>query len=240
MIKDKKIPVKIDTQLSLSRLIERVIVIIAIVFLYRMYISKTAQLEEQYTLNEAVHDSLSTWINKDGEKLAKIQVLESNNSETFLKLQTSNQTINNLQRLVKKNKALLKKQGSASVINTETNIEVTGQTEVIGNTYKSSVENKWYSISSLATKDTTTYKLKTFSELNLVIGLEKQGLFKKKKPYGIATDKNPYTNIKDMRIHQVSLPKQANFFIGPVGGVGITGKPIIGIGVGYGLIKFKL
>lgn len=250
-IKDKQIPIKIDTTFSLFRLVERLLLVVVIIFLWRMYSSEHDLFEEQKNLVEAANDSISTWKEKDGRNMAKIAVLETANTNTLLEFESTNETINELKSLVRSNRKLLKKQGSASVIKSETKIDTTTITQVSKDTisgfpiYKSSVSNNWYSISSISTKDSTNYKLNTFSNLNLTIGREKQGLFKKSKPFAIANDDNPYTNIKDMRTYQVTLPKPKRIGVGPYIGYGLTltGEDVktgwqVGIGVNYNLIRF--
>lgn len=250
-IKDKQIPIKIDTSFSLFRLIERVLLVGIIIFLWRMYSSEHDLFQEQKNLVEAANHTIRTWKSKDGKNMAKISVLETTNAKTLSDLQSTNQTINELKYLVQSNRKLLKKQGSASIIKSETNIDTTAVTKVEKDTisgypiYKSSITDKWYSISSVATKDSTSYDFSSYSNLNLTIGLEKQGLFKKPKPFAIANDDNPYTNIKDMRVYQVKLPKPKRFGIGPYGGYGlsVTGNEVkagwqVGLGVSYDLIQF--
>lgn len=250
-IKDKTIPIKIDTSFSLFRILERVIVIGIIIFLWNMYSNKQIELQEQKNLVEAATDSLKTWKDKDGKNMAKISVLETTNTKTLLEFESTNKTINELKSLVKTNRSLLKKQGSASIIKSETVIDTTASTIVKIDSitkspiYESAVKNEWYSIKSRATKDSTNYKLSTFSNLNLTIGREKQGLFKKDKPFAIANDDNPYTNIKDMRTYQVTLPKPKRIGLGVYGGYGatLTNQEVrtgwqIGIGLTYDLIQF--
>lgn len=249
-IKDKQIPIKIDTSFSLFRLLERVAVIVVIIFLWNMYSSRNTEYMEQKNLVEAANDSIQTWKSKNGKNMAKISVLETENSKTLLNLETTNETIKDLQDLVKSNRRLLKKQGSASVIKSETSIDTTTTTTVKednnGNlVYFGNVDNEWYSISSTSTIDSTNYKLKTFSNLNLTIGRESQGLFKKSKPFAIANDDNPYTNIKDMRTYQVTLPRDKKLGLGLYGGYGLSlnGQQVntgwqVGFGLNYDLIKF--
>jgi len=250
-LKDKQIPIKIETNVSLFRLLERLILLGIIIFFWRLYTSEKTLLKEQKNLVEAANDSIKTWKNKDGKSMAKIAVLETSNAKTLLEFESTNQTINELKTLVTANKKLLKEQGSASVIKSETVIDTSTTTTVVNDSitgypiYNSSISNDWYSISSIANKDSTSYKLSTFSKLNLTIGREKQGLFKKSKPFAIANDDNPYTNIKDMRIYQVSLPKPKRIGIGPYAGYGLSVSNgvvragwQVGLGVNYDLIKF--
>lgn len=242
--KDKQIKVKIDTSFSLFKIIERVLVIASIIFIWSLYSNKKAQFKQSQNLITAAQDSLIVWKSKDGKNLAKIAVLETENSQTLQKLESQDTTINELKQLVKRNKKRLKKQGSASIIKSETDINSTTITQVESGEdlkfpiYKGQIQNPWYRISSIATKDSTSYKIKVFSNLNLTIGLESQGLFKKKKPFAIANDENPNTNIKDMRTYQVALPKRRKLGFGGYVGYGATisgGQILVGPQIGGGL-----
>lgn len=242
--KDKHIPIKIDTSISLFRLIERGVLIILLLFMWNMYKTKNLKLHETENLIIASQDSIKVWKDKDGKNMAKIAVLETTSSKALLQLETTDKTINKLKSLVKSNRRLLKKQGSASIIKAETDITTSTNTIVEENgtqfpTYKGNVENPWYKINSVATKDSTSYKLKVFSSLNLTIGQEEQGFLKKKKPYAIANDDNPYTNIKDMRTYQVSLPKPKKLGFGGYAGYGATihnSQVLTGFQIGGGVI----
>lgn len=207
--------------------------------------------ETENNLLKASQDSLFIWKNKHGQQMARIKVLESSNIENLLLLETTNETINELKNLVKENKKLLKERGSATIIKTTTKIDTTVVTIVETDTitgfpiYRSKIENKWYNIKSVASKDSTQHLFKTFSELNIIVGQEKQKGLKKSIPYAIANDKNPYTNIKDMRVYQVSLPKQKRLNFGIYTGYGInlnnkisTGVQF-GVGLNYNIISIK-
>ena len=63
-----------------------------------------AHNELQKTLQKNTKDSLELYINKYNESSAKIDVLESDNTEAFLNLATAQGTIVKLQKLVEKNK----------------------------------------------------------------------------------------------------------------------------------------
>jgi len=93
-------------------------------------------------------------------------------------------------------------------------------------------------------KDSTQLTLKYREEVDLLIGEEKTGFLGlgKSKPFARITFKNPYSEVKDMKVYQTSLPKQKRFGIGPTisYGVGSGFEPqvFIGIGVNWNLIRF--
>ena len=112
------------------------------------------------------------------------------------------------------------------------------------NIFKSSIKDKWFTANTVATKDFTRIKLNTFHSLSLVMGSEKQGFLKKRKTFATAKDDNPYSNIQDMRIYNVTEQKK-HFVVGPYGGMGVTkaGPDVkagwqIGVGVTYKLFEF--
>lgn len=212
-----------------------------------LFFQQKALKEEANTLNEASSIELKTWRNINGESMAKIQVLESVNHKTFLAFKTQDSTIKELQLLVKENKKLFKdSKGSATIIRTETIVQAAGKTIVVKDTlnypiYKSTIENKWYTIKTEASKDSTKVDFKTFHTLSLAMGSERQGLFKKDKTFATVKDSNPYSDIKDLKVYSVSQKKK-HFVIGPYLGAGINNKldvgGQVGIGIMYKLIEF--
>ena len=232
----------------MNKIIERVVFIAIIIVLWSLYSFKNKDYKEQNNLIEASFDSIEKWKGSSGLHYAKIKVLETRNSKDFLKLKSRDSTINMLQEIVKKNKKLLKKQGSVSIINSETSVKDSAKTIVIRDTitksdiYTSNIVKKWYEIYTVANKDSTFHKFKTFNQLTLTVGLEKQGLFKKPIPYAIANDKNPFTNIKDMRVYQVTLPKRKSFSLAPSINIGtdFTGVIYTTFGVSLQLEKLAI
>lgn len=235
----------------LLSLLKYVTIILLFFLLFKMYKKEKNTRIEQETLIEASTRDVVTWKNKNGESLAKIQVLETRRKKDFLAFQTKDSTIQELKLLVKKHKDLFKdSKGTAGIIKTETVIEATGVTtaSVEPNSdspvYTSFIKDKWYDIETIAAEDTTKVSLKTFHNLSLVIGSERQGLFKKRKTFATAKDENIYSNIKDMKIYNVVEDKK-HFVIGPYAGGGLTllNRGVytgwqIGFGVTYKLLEF--
>jgi len=233
---------------SLFSTLKSVALIIVIFILLKMYLGERDSRIEQELLIEASTDELQLWKNKDGENLAKIQVLETRNEKTFLAFKSQDSTIQELQQLVKQNRKLFKNnKGTAGIIKSETKIDTIAPTLVsldsLNNSpvYTANIKDKWYNINTIATKDSTRVSLNTFHNMSLIIGSESQGLFKKRKTYAIAKDENPFSNIKDMRIYNVTEDKK-HFVIGPYAGAGLTlsnGLVRTGWQVGFG-VTYKL
>lgn len=245
-MKDKKISFNLGSY-SLFSTLKSVALIIAFFIMLKMYFGEKDLRVEQEELVEASISELKTWKNKDGENLAKIQVLETRNEKTFLAFKSQDSTIQELQKLVKQNRRLFKNnKGSAGIIKSETDINATTATKVTQGAdefpvYNSFLGDKWYKADIIAGKDSTNLKLKTFHNISLVMGSEYQGLFKKPKPYAIAKDDNIHSNIKDMRIYNVVTNKK-HFVVGPYIGGGMNGlsnfEGQIGFGVTYKWFEF--
>lgn len=228
-----------------------ILALIGVIFvLLNMYKEEKDKKEEQISLIESANDTIQFWKTKEGKNAAKISVLETMSSKTFLAFQSQDETIRELQKLVKDNNKLFKNsKGSASIIKSETNIDATGATTVTPGAngdpiYSANISNEWYNIKTIASKDTTLVNLKTTHSLKLVMGEESQGFWKPKKTFATAFDENPYSNITDMRIYNVTSNTK-RFAVGPnVGGSALfyDGNVKIGwsvgVGVTYSLIRF--
>lgn len=235
---------------SLFSTLKSLVLLVAFFIMLKMYFGERSSRIEQEILIEASTDELKTWKNKNGENLAKIQVLETRNEKTFLAFKSQDSTIQELQSLVKQNRKLFKdSKGAAGIIKSETIIDTTTTTVVSQDTqnnsiYSANINNKWYKVKTIASKDSTQIKLQTFHNISLVMGSESQGIFKKRKSFAIAKDDNPYSNIKDMRIYNVTQDRK-QFSIGPYIGAGFSVnnsevKPSwqIGLGLNYKLLEF--
>jgi hypothetical protein len=231
----------------LSKTLWHIGLVIALLLMTYLYLNERNIRIEQETLIEASMSEIEVWRGKNGESIAKIQVLETSNKKAFLNLQTKDSTILDLQELVRINRKLFNDaKAAAAIIKSQTTIDTTTATVVtidsVSNTpiYTANIKNKWYEANTVATKDSTTIKLTTVHNLSLVIGTESQGLFKKRKTVAIVQDDNPYSEIKDMRVYNVTQSKK-RFVVGPYIGMGITGTSInwsVGLGVTYKLIEF--
>lgn len=240
----------ITGKVSLSNILN-IILVIAILVLGNMYFTEKDLRIEQEDLVEASNSELQLWKNEAGQNMAKIQVLETQNAKTFLAFKTQDSTIKELQALVKENRRLLKKnQGAAAVIKSETKIDTTAVTTVTkdsttgDNIYTSLFKSPWYDIKTTAKADSTNIDVTTYHTLSLVIGKEKQGFFKKAKTFAIAKDDNPYSNIKDMKVYNITQDNK-RFIIGPNVGAGLSLSQgvvktswQIGFGVTYKLLEF--
>ena len=107
--------------------------------------------------------------------------------------------------------------------------------------YTISKKDKWIDYKMSISKEKTDFNLKINDSYSLVIGQEKTGLFKPKKPFiEIITD-NPYNSVKNFRTYQ-KIPEINKFSVGPMIGYGVgtnlKTQTFIGFGVQYSLFKF--
>lgn len=225
-----------------------------------------AQLAEQDNLYKVSQDSIKIWKDKDGLSNAERSVFETEKTETFLKMRSQDEMIINLQTLVEKNKSKLKSQGIAGIITTEGTAKIEVATESIdtskyvlkgdtkfpiyNSSFKLQGEGKsfskrgWVFGNTTARVDSTFVNLKYRDSMSVVVGREKKGFLGlgRGTPYADIKLYNPYSEVKDMRIYQTSLPRRKNFSVGPgfIYGIGanFTFDFYAGIGVHYNLINF--
>ena len=229
-----------------------IILLLLVGFFGYQYYNTSQDLQEQVTLTEAANAKMETWRGKDGLNRAKIQALETRNSEAFLKMATNDSSILALQYAVKGMERYLRDQGSVTNFSTETGISTSSETEVIPNdtlpefpSYRSEFDlDGWVYGSTLATKDSTHLDLRVKNSYTLTVGVEPQGFLGmgKGKAFAEVKNLNPYSETTDLRTYQVTVPKQKKFGVGIIAGYGVGGSLapslIVGVGVSWTPIKF--
>lgn len=217
-----------------------------IIFLYDKGEKAQDKYDEQISMNDVLNDTLQIYKDKDGKNHTRISQFQTQHTKDFLALKTSNQSVQFLQAQVKKYEKQLGERGSVTTIQTQSVYQTTVPTEVkktadptspiyIGDSKDKF--GKWARITSIATKDSTTYDLQTNSNFTFVLGREKTGFLGlgKGKPFVDATDENPYTKIKDLRSYQVS-ENYKRWVIGIGGTAGATYlQNRVGLGFTFGL-----
>lgn len=196
---------------------------------------------------KALNDTLTVWKGKDGKNHAKISVLEYENTKYFLDLDTANQEVRELQRLVGDYKKELSRKGSATIIKTETKYdtireipkELAEQIKHLREGIFDSVHNRFISSKFGFRDNNSYYNLVVHNNVSVVVGESKGGLFKKRKTFVEVKDENPYAETKSLRTFQVQPPGKSKFSIGPQVGYGFSDKPTpyVGIGLQYNLIN---
>lgn len=171
-------------------------------------------------------DSLFYYKNKEGQDVAKINSLVTENANQFLEIQTKDSIILELQKEVKRNKSKIKDGGSVTIVKTETVID----TLFLNNDSDYHYSDKWIDW-NLSLRDSIEFDLSVRNDYSIVIGREKS------QYYAEITNQNPYTKTNVFRTYQVTMPKPKKFGLGIQVGYGFEG-PYIGIGIQYNLITF--
>ena len=191
---------------------------------------------------EVITQEVEIWKDKNNVSNAKIGSLESSRINDIIKLESKDEEIQKLQKELKNNRKALKTQGSVTIFRGETKVdtvfvpEVTFDVDSIYPTYKKEFWlANWVNTNIVANKDSISFELKIRNEYSVIVGTESQGLLKKKRPFALVKNFNPYSTLEEVRSYQVKIPKKKRLFIGPF--VGYNGQLTYGIGIGYGLIK---
>lgn len=228
------------------------ILVVIIAILYFTNISYQKEAKENANLVISLNDTLKTWKDKDSLSHTKIQIIETERTKDFLSLQSKDEEIIKLQKTVKQYEKQIKNQGSVTNFTSETKI-ITKDSLVTDSvcgkcSFYFSNSNPWYSVDASVYPTETpnqlslSLDLKVKNEYSVIVGEEKQGLFKKPKPFVEVLNHNPYSETESLRTYQVSNKVRVKRFgIGPNISVGFNDKGFswfIGIGLQYNLIRF--
>lgn len=217
----------------------------------------TNKNSEKIDLIEALNSDLKKWKDIDSLNNAKIQVLQTEKTKTFLKLKTNDSLVKELQKLVKKKDKEYSSLYSATIFNSSTNINTSTVSEIIKYdtiisnntvsiypTYSSKLNlSNWIYGKVISNKDSSILDIKVRNIYSITIGVEKKNIFSKGKTYVDIKNHNPYTETEKMRTYQVlNTIKYKKIGIGPVVGLGIDKKInptfFIGFGLQYSIFKF--
>lgn len=222
-----------------TEIIKKIVFILLLFYFYTSYNSKKEDLATINKINKEIKDSLYTYKDKNNQLVSEIKVIQANNEKYFLSIESYNKEIQSLQKLVKKYKDRLKKQGSATVIELETKIDTIIANKTISEPFTQKISSKWYETTIQGKKDSLKLTFKTYHKLNLVIGQKRKNLFKSEY-YAVANDENPYSNIKSMRVYQVKMPKQKKLGIGMHLGYDIFNNALtFSFGLNFNLLNIR-
>lgn len=226
------------------------------ILLFSLLNEKRSDYKEQVELYNAITDTVKFYRNKDSLNVAKIQVMQTDKESDFLKIKNLTGTNLELQNLIKNkdkkikdlNTALIHKDETVYVDTLRMYYPIGGDTIIFSQSVLlDTINNKWINAKYGFNKGFSYLDLKVYNEYQITIGYEGGNLFKKGTPYGIVTNMNPYTSTKDMRVYQVSVPKQKRMGISFQAGFGgvydmknsnIGYGPYIGLGLNYNIIKW--
>ena len=228
------------------------ILMVIIAILYFTNISYQKEAKENANLVISLNDTLKTWKDKDSLSYAKIQIIETERTKDFLSLQSKDEEIIKLQKTVKQYEKQIKNQGSVTNFASETKITTKDSLvtdSVCGKcSFYFSNSNPWYSVDASIYPTKTpnqlslSLDLKVKNEYSVIVGEEKQGLFKKPKPFVEVLNHNPYSETESLKTYEVSNNVRVKRFgIGPDISAGLDDKGFswyIGFGLQYNLIKF--
>lgn len=218
------------------------IIILVIILLLREcdHSSSISRVRSQY------NDTLTTYVDKNGVATATIQVIKEENHRKFLEIKSDKESIQALQSQVALYKKKLK---DATFAQVDTYINSSGSTtitrvdtitvdsiKVVYPTYNSSKENEWVKWNVIASNDSINLDLKVINKFVISQVDKRDGWFKPKKTYVDFKNLNPYTETKELERFTVEKQK-SKIVIGPLVGISLSGKPMIGIGVTYPLLR---
>ena len=225
------------------------------------YCKRNDNLEQLNQALTAVNSELIITKNKLGQEVAKTEVVVLENQKLFLKIQSKDSNIVQLQNLVRKEKSVNKKLQEALILKQNIIISyqdsmknlISGYQEVkdsLGHIVKYPIYNrkidmfgKWITGDVKLGYSTFNIDLKTISEYEVVIGQERKNIFSKYKTYATVTNLNPYDHTTALKVYSTNSLKPQRFSIGLFVGAGYdfyhgTLGPTIGVGVGWTPIRF--
>ena len=226
------------------------------ILLFSLLSEKRSDYKEQVELYNSITDTVKFYRNKDSLNVAKIQVMQTDKESDFLKIKNLTGTNLELQNLIRNkdkkikdlNTALIHKDETVYVDTLRMYYPIGGDTIIFSQSVLlDTVNNKWINAKYGFNKGLSYLDLRVYNEYQITIGYEGGNLFKKGTPYGIVTNMNPYTSTKDMRVYQVSVPKQKRMGISFQTGFGgvydmknnnMSYGPYIGLGLNYNIIKW--
>ena len=226
------------------------------ILLFSLLSKKSSDYKEQVELYNSITDTVKFYKNKDSLNVAKIQVMQTDKESDFLKIKNLTGTNLELQNLIKDkdkkikdlNTALIHKDETVYIDTLRMYYPIGGDTIIFSQSVLlDTINNKWINAKYGFNKGLSYLDLKVYNEYQITIGYEGGNLFKKGTPYGIVTNMNPYTSTKDMRVYQVSVPKQKRMGISFQTGFGgvydmknnnISYGPYVGLGLNYNIIKW--
>jgi hypothetical protein len=216
---------------------------------------KRSDYKKQVELYNSITDTVKFYKNKDSLNVAKIQVMQTDKESDFLKIKNLTGTNLELQNLIRNkdkeikdlNTALIHKDETVYIDTLRMYYPIGGDTIIFSQSVLlDTINTKWINAKYGFNRGFSYLDLKVYNEYQITIGYEGGNLFKKGTPYGIVTNMNPYTSTKDMRVYQVSVPKQKRMGISFQTGFGgvydmknnnISYGPYIGLGLNYNIIK---
>lgn len=197
-----------------------VILLLLLVFSYVKTNIKLKRLENIESLYKASNDTIIKYRNAYNQEVTRVQTLVTDNKKAFLKLQTKDKEIIELQTLVKSYEKENKKVSYALILSNQTlfNLRDSLRNAIIGYTPTDSVDypiyertfkdssNKWIEGVVTLGIDTFNLKAKIHNKYNIVNSNIKVNWLKSYQ-YTEITNLNPYTETNSVKAYKVEKPK---------------------------------
>lgn len=208
--------------------------IVSIFIIYNKFKWDTEERKQAIQLVESLNDSVKIWKDKEQLYHSKISVLETSKVKDFLNIKTKDSIIIELQKRVKQYENNLKDGSSVTIIKSETKYDTIYRTkevirDIIGDSIiiDSIVDNPWIYTKFGFSKDSTIFSLEVKNDYSLIIGEEKQGFLKARKPFAEVINENPYSISPVVRTYRVNDVRKHLVFkdvlIGGVGAISLIG-----------------
>lgn len=98
--------------------------------------------------------------------------------------------------------------------------------------------DRWVDLNGYFLRDSLSLQYKFYDSLTLATSWKRKNIFANRELQIDAISANPHSSITGLRTISVKSPVRSRVSIGPFVGVGVNGKPVVGVGVQYGLIRF--
>lgn len=229
--------------------------IIVILFLLRGNSIKNSELDMANNNYKALNDDFTTSINKYNQEVAKRKSLEFTNSKQLLEIETKDSLINLIKDEVKRlgnkvndlNASVTALSVSTSFNGSSNEVVIVRDTIHDRDLYYSDINNLggWIEGFHMLGKDTSYIDIEVKNDFLVSLYYERdkgiKNILKPKYPVVELTNKNPYTNTKDLRVVNINDRRKTGTSIGLGVGYGITDnfqlKPFIGISLHKTIIE---
>jgi hypothetical protein len=183
---------------------------------------------------DVIRDSVTHWKDEYGKEHSKTKVVESKNFELFTKLETTNETVKELQKLIKESKGKNKPE-IATVIKTVTKIDTIIVRDKDSSDFR--IKDKYLDFVAKVNGDSLDTKVELKSYLKLTHRYERENIFSKKYLVVDAVEENPHIKVEDVRSIKVPI-KQKKWHVGPYVGVSHKLDAVLGVGLTYSVLSF--
>lgn len=210
------------------------LLVVVIILLLATHFHQRKAHKEDLKMIETIQDSVNHWKDEYGKEHAKTKVVESQNLDLFTKLESSNETVKELQKLVKESKKK-KNLEVATVIKTVTKIDTLIVRDKDSSDFR--IKDKYLDFVAKVKGDSLDTKVELPSYLKLTHRYERKNIFSKKYLVVDAVEENPHIKVEDVRSIRVPI-KQKRWHVGPYIGVSHKFEVALGVGLTYSILSF--